>query len=344
MNRLAALGLLIVAACSGPPPAPSATPIVVPSASPSASSLPVASTASISCGSPRDPIGAPMGDSIVAAIPLGCEGGAVAVSGGSVWVVPHLDRVALRIDPVANTVVGRVSLGDRGPGAEIDAAGGMLWASVSSASYDPDRLVRLDPTTESIVAWVDAAGAFPVIGAGSVWATGDGEVYRIDPLTNSLAAVIEASDCWMITLDDRAFCVGPDVAVWIDPTTDEARRIPGSETLGWPVIGVDGSIWAVDGTSLRAFDPETGQMDADIQAPDATVWSLDGVVLDGTLWATASSVNGPADQLVRIDRQRMAIDCVLPIPTSELGMAAGFGSIWLPVLRGPWLLRIEPAC
>jgi hypothetical protein len=130
----------------------------------------------------------------------------------------------------------------------------------------------------------------------------------------------------------------------IDPTTDEATPVQGLEKLGWPVIGVDGLIWAVDGESLRAFDPETGQIDADIRAPGSTVWSPDGLVLDGALWATASSVNGPADRLVRIDRQSMTIDCVLPTPTSELGMAVGFGSIWLPVIRRPWLLRIEPAC
>ena len=219
MNRLTAPAVVMVAACSGSVSAPTTSPDVVQSPSPSAS--PAASIESISCGTPRDPIGAPAGDSIVAAIPLGCEGGAVAVSGGSVWVVPHLDPVALRIDPATNTVVGRVSLGDRGPGAEIDATDDMVWASVSSPSYELERLVRIDPTTGSVVAWVDTAGMFPVIGAGSVWATGHGEVYRIDPLTNSQAAVIEASDCWMITLDDRAFCVGPDVAVSIDPATDE---------------------------------------------------------------------------------------------------------------------------
>jgi hypothetical protein len=48
--------------------------------------------------------------------------------------------------------------------------------------------------------------------------------------------------------------------------------------------------------------------------------------------------------MVRIDRLSMAIDCVVPTPTSELGVAVGFGSIWLPVIRQPWLLRVEPRC
>jgi hypothetical protein len=327
---------LLVAGC--------ATPVAEPPGDANATARVVESHKPAICNAPRNPDPAPTGEGITAAIPLECEAGAVAVGGDSVWVVPHLDRFALRVDPATNSVTDHVPLGDRGPGAEIDATDDMVWATVSSPSYDPERLVRIDPTTASVAASVDAAGMFPVIGAGFVWATGEGEVFRIDPATNSVAAVIDASDCWVIALDDRAFCVGPFVAYSIDPTTDEATRMLGIEMLGWPINGRDGLIWAVYGDSLRAFDPEAEQIVADIRAPDSSIWSLDGVDLDGSLWATASSENGPADQLVRIDRLRMTIDCVLPIPTSEFGMAGGFGSIWVPVLRQPWLLRIDPAC
>jgi hypothetical protein len=327
---------LLLAACSSPGTQP--TPSTSPSPSIDAPQDPTA------CNAPRDPQPAPTGEAITAAIALECEAGAVAVGGASVWVVPHLDRFALRVDPATNSVIDLIPLGERGPGAEIDATDDMVWATVSSPSYDLERLVRIDPTTGSVVAWVDAAGMFPEIGAGFVWATGQGEVYRIDPATNSVAGVIDAANCWMITLDDRAFCLGPYAAYSIDPITDAATPVDGPPKLGWPVIAVDGVIWVADGIALRAFNPETGQVDAEIKAPEATDWSLDGVVLDGSLWVTASSVHGPADRLVRIDRQRMAIDCVLPTPTSEFGMAVGFGSIWLPVLRQPWLLRIDPAC
>jgi len=336
VRALVALLALSLAACSSPDTQ------ATPSASPSSSASPEPQA----CQSPRDPQGPPTGVGITAAIALGCEAGAVAVGGDSVWVVPHLDRFALRIDPSTNSVIDRIPLGDRGPGAEIDATDDMVWASVSSPSYDFERIVRIDPTTGSVVASVDAAGAFPVIGAGFVWATGQGEVYRIDPATNSVAEVIEATYCRMITLDDRAFCLGPDDgrSLSIDPTTDVATPLEGSPNLGWPVIAADGLIWVVDDESLRAFNPATEQVEADIKAPAATVWSHDGVVLDGSLWASASSVNGPANQLLRIDRLNMAVDCVLPVPTSELGMAAGFGSIWLPVLGQSWLLRIDPTC
>ena len=338
MSRFALLPvglILLVAGCSNPSTQPTSI------GSPSH----VAPSSATACNAPRNPEPAPAGASITAVIALDCEAGAVAVGGGSVWVVPHLDRFALRVDPTTNSVVDRIPLGDGGPGAEIDASDEMVWASVSSPSYDLERLVRIDSTTGSLVASVEAPGMFPVIGAGSVWATGEGEVFRIDSRTNSVAAVIEASNCWVITLDERAFCIGPSVSYSIDSIADSATPVDGVPKLGWPVIAVDGLIWVVDEDALRAFNPETGQVKAEIGAPrGSTTWSLDAVVMDGVLWATASSTNGPSDRLVRIDRQNMAIDCVLLTPTSELGMAAGFGSVWLPVLRQPWLLRINPAC
>jgi hypothetical protein len=344
MRAPAALLVLILAACSGPAVAPST--MLGPIASPTTA----ASTASTGCKPARDPMAAPTGESITAAIALGCEGGAVAVSGGSVWVVPHLDHVVLRVDPATDKVVDRIPLGDRGPGAEIDAADDMLWASVSSPSYDPERLVRLDPTSGSVVAWVDAAAWSPVIGAGFIWGRSARGIYRIDPKTNSVGAVIEAGECGVIPINDRVFCIGAESVVSIDPTTDSVKPIAGAPTLGWPVETVGGLIWGVNGDSLWAFDPETGKVLVALEPPEgAATWGLDAVVLDESLWMAASSQPGDPtrtvpDMLVRIDPLKMVIDCVVKTPNPEYGMAAGFGSIWFSVVRQPWLLRIKAAC
>jgi hypothetical protein len=348
MRAPAALLVLTLAACSGSAAVPTRVPDSVPSASPSVHAD--ASVESTACRQPRDPIAAPAGASITAAIALGCEGGGVAVSGGSVWVVPHLDRVVLRIDPATRKVVDRIPLGDRGPGAEIDAADDMVWASVSSPSYDPERLVRLDPTSGSVVAWVDAAAWSPVIGAGFIWARSARGIHRIDPRTNSVGAVVDAGDCGIIAFNDRVFCIGAESVVSIDPTTDTVKPIAGAPTLGWPVETVGGLIWGVNGDSLWAFDPETGKVRVALEAPEGVaMWGLDAVVLDESLWMAASSRRGDPtrtapDRLVRIDPVKMVIDCVLKTPNPEYGMAAGFGSVWFSVLRQPWLLRIDPAC
>jgi hypothetical protein len=359
MRAQAVVLALLLSACSGPSAVPSAAPARVASPSTAASSAApdrvaspstAASTAATACRPPRDPIGRPTGETITAAIPLGCEGGAVAVSGGSIWVIPHLDRVVLRIDPTTNDVVDRIPLGDRGPGAEIDAAEDMLWASVSSPSYEPERLVRLDPTSGSVVAWVDAPAWSPVIGAGFVWGHGARGVYRIAPDTNAVAAVIEIGDCRVIAIDNQAFCVGAESVVAIDPQTDNVEPIAHAPSIGWPVETAGGLIWGSNETSLSAFDPEARKVAVELTPPPGTAtWGLEAVVLDGILWMAANSKPGDRtrtapDSLVRIDPVTMVVECVIKIPNPEFGMAAGFGSIWFSVVRQPWLLRMKPAC
>lgn len=344
MRTAAALLALILAACAGPGAPSAATPDSIPSPSKPASNEPTP------CRAARDPMAAPRGESITEAIGLGCEGGAVAVSGESVWVVPHLDRVALRIDPSANMVSDRISLGDRGPGAEIAGTDDMLWASVSSPSYDPERLVRLDPTSGSVVAWIDAPAWSPVIGAGFIWGRARRGIYRIDPLTNTIGGLIEADDCGVIAVDDEVFCVGAEGVGVVDPVTDTLRPVPDAPTLGLPVATAGGLIWGINDESLWAFDPKESKIVVELATPaGVAMWGLDAVVLDGSLWMAASSEPGdpkrtPPDRLVRIDPLMKVIDCVVEVPNPEYGIAAGFGSIWFSVVRQPWLLRVNPEC
>lgn len=333
----------LLAGCS---PAPSANP-AADGLSPAPSRTPVASVAptskAMACGTPGNPGAAPAGAAIAAVVDLGCEAGAVAVGGGSVWVVPHLDHVALRIDPARNAVSQVTGLGDRGPGAEIAANDEMVWASVSTPSFDYERLVRIDPATGSIVAEVSVKAGFPVIGAGFVWANGPGGVSRIDPATNSVAATIGLRDCGVVIVGQQVFCVGRDVSQ-IDPTSDQSTALPGAPG-GFPVEADAGLIWGVNDDSLWAFDPKTGKVKAELDPPTgAMAWSLDAVVLDGSLWATASTGEGAPDRLVRIDRSKMAIDCVVEIPVAEFGIGAGLGAIWAPVLRQPYVIRVDPVC
>ena len=333
----------VLAGCSG---APVASPVatesaLAPTASPVATVAPTGAAAP--CEAAVNQRAAPTGPAIAAAIDLGCQAGGVAVGGGSVWVVPHLDRVALRIDPVTNTVRQVISLGNRGPGAEITATDDMVWASVSTPSFDYERLVRIDPATGSVVAEVKVKAGFPVIGAGFVWANGPGGVSRIDTATSTVAGTIGLRDCGVVILGEQVFCVGRGVSE-IDPKTDESTSVPGAPG-GFPVEADAGLIWGVGDDSMWAFDPRTGKVRAELAPPKGTnAWSLDALTLDGSLWATATTGEGAPDRLVRIDRSKMAIDCVLEIPVAEFGIGAGLGAIWVPVLRQPYVIRVEPVC
>ncbi len=289
----------------------------------------------------------PSMESVVAAIPLGCEAGAVAVTNESVWVVPHLDRVMLRIDPNSNQVVDRVPLGDRGPGAEIDATDDMVWASVSSPAFDLERLVRVDPSSAEVVASVDLAVASPVIAGGFVWATdSEGQIFRIDPDTNAVNET-DFGGCRLLSDDTRLWCIGPEVALTIDTNTGQATDLTTGERLEWPVVAAWGLIWGTTDDVMWALDPTTGVVVQRLEPPtDTAKWGLEGVVLDDELWLTANSggFDGAPDLLVRIDRQTLEMECLLETPNPEFGIASGHGSIWYPVVREPWLLRIEPVC
>ena len=82
-------------------------------------------------------------------IALPYEAGWVAASVGSIWVIPHLNEVVLRVDPTTNQVVEEVALPGV-VGAEIDADADTVWMSVSTlGSFAPAGVVRLDATTAS---------------------------------------------------------------------------------------------------------------------------------------------------------------------------------------------------
>jgi hypothetical protein len=291
----------------------------------------------------------PTDENAVASIPLGCEAGAVAVGGDSVWVVPHLERVMLRIDPSTNEIADRISLGDRGPGAEIAANDTMVWASVSSPSYDLERLVHVDPSSGVVVASVEVEAGSPVLGGGYVWAAGPAGIYRIDPATNQVQ-LLDLVDCEIVSDDVRVWCIGPDVAQAVDPQTGAGRSLRLDGQLGWPLAWANELIWGWGEAGLWAYDPVSEEIAAQLEPPEgAAGWALDGVVLEGELWVGATSTGGDPfrtapDRLVRVDVEAHEANCVIETVHPEHGIAAGFGSIWFPVVQEPWLLRIEPAC
>jgi hypothetical protein len=348
------LALVVVLAGCRPAAAPAASP--APPTAASSSATPVASLGGASAAPSSLPCSSvesaspPAVDGLVAAIPLGCEGGAIAVGGGSVWVVPHLERVMLQIDPETNEVVERIPLGDRGPGAEIAANDEMVWASVSSPSYDLERLVRVDPSSAGVVASVDVEAGFPRIAGESVWAGGPAGLHRVETDTNELGRTLAIPECGVVTDGEQAWCVGDQSAFELPAEAGEPRQVAEGVTLGVPVAWAAGRIWGISSDGLWGLDPATGQVLGPLEPPqEVGTWLLDAVVLGETLWFAASSVPGDpfstaADRLVAFDPVTQSVDCVVEVPPLEHGMAVGEGSIWLPLIREPWVLRIEPTC
>ena len=92
----------------------------------------------------------------------------------AVWMSSCFDTTMLvRIDPVANKVVATIQL--RGYGDDPIMVNGVPWLGVESTSGGPARLVRIDPTTNTIDRIVSLGDGFMggnlVVANGSVWAT-----------------------------------------------------------------------------------------------------------------------------------------------------------------------------
>jgi virginiamycin B lyase len=101
-----------------------------------------------------------------------CSG--FAFSEQAVWTPSCQDAMTLvRIDAVANKVVATIELG--GYGDDPIVINGLPWLVVEGTTGGPARLVRIDPTTNTIDRVISLGDAFMganlVVAAGSVWAT-----------------------------------------------------------------------------------------------------------------------------------------------------------------------------
>src|SRR5215212_1205280 len=136
----------------------------------------------------------PATNRVVAEIPIRAgspDGGAqsVAVGKSEVWA-QSVDGRLFKVNPATNEVAAMVSLGEWS--SHLAVSGGAVWATVqvpsrSRESYAPaeTRLVRVDPSTEHVVASEDigpvsrGAGLRLVAGGGYVWFACGGGLARV---------------------------------------------------------------------------------------------------------------------------------------------------------------------
>jgi hypothetical protein len=154
-------------------------------------------------------------------VALPYESGTLAVVSDDVWVFPHVDPVALRIDGRTKRIERTVPL----PGSVGEAVGNddMLWAM----TWDPGYTYRrLDPHTGAELARIpNVQGWLPTIAFGDVWAAGDfGEIYRIDAATNTASRiqVFPGGPVWLAVAGSRVWVwqQGQDRVVGVDPATN----------------------------------------------------------------------------------------------------------------------------
>lgn len=199
---------------------------------------------------------------VVATVPVPVPMVAVAVSpgprDGAVWAVGTRDPTAesgepagvvVRVDPATGAVVADVELGVGAP-SDLAVAADAVWVADSRG----DRVLRIDPATNRVVAQVSVPGPTSVaMGPDGVWvASPDGKVRRIDPATNRVAATVA-------TGRNPTVVVAGAEGVWVSNYADEdVVRIDAARQSVAARVGFDASAsrMALDGNRLVVAETE----------------------------------------------------------------------------------------
>jgi DNA-binding beta-propeller fold protein YncE len=180
-------------------------------------------------------------------------------------------------------------------------AAGSLWllGLSSPVAPAPDRLSRVDPRTGRVTATRTIANVDGLVyGAGSLWASSNGQLLRLDPSSGKTLGQFPSQAHPSLFADGSLWAVENDeikdtsTIVRIDPTSGSVVATVALPNLAWNLRAAsDGTIWVGEHSGLShphlwTIDPTTntlaGQVDLgnvksvtdeDVTiAPDGTVW------------------------------------------------------------------------
>ena len=251
---------------------------------------------------------------VTATITVGSVPSDIAVGAGAVWVTDLVGNAVFRIDPATNQVAGSVALGT--PSAAmpmaVAASGDAVWVATNTLGGPSVGMVlRVDPTSKSVVAAIPvASGALDIAaGAGAVWVISarDGTVSRIDPTTNSVTAT---------------------VPVGVNP--------------GGIGVGA-GAVWVADylGAALVRLDQATGQVVATVKL--AGFARKVSVSPDAVWVAVANASDATLGTLVRVDPKTNAIVASIPLKADPWGVAATASAVWVAAKGVSDAIWVNPA-
>ena len=246
----------------------------------------------------------PAAGTVVAKLKVPPQGGPVAVGEGAVWALSNVASTLLRIDPTRNTIVAKIPMP---PGEDAAAGDGAVWIT----HPDEHAVSRIDPETNAVSATIPVRGrpAGIALSPGAVWvANPDGpSVDRIDPATNRVVATIPVGRDKLYA-DHMSLTVRGD-AVWVASPT------------GKRLMRVDRRTNTVTKVATLDFFP-CGQL----------------VVAAGSVWSAGADCTDVVERVDSRSGRRMA---ELWEPHA-VGVARGFGSIWVAAADTQNVERIEP--
>jgi len=184
----------------------------------------------------------------------------IAATGTAVWVA--VDDL-YRLDPGSNSVVATVELGDDAEDAVVAVDTNAVYAGVNlvrgedDADGPPNRLLRVDPSTNEINADVEGVGQFTALAAGdeALWAAP-----FFDPLQRLDPSTLDETGTADVAAD--ALAAAPPGA-WVLTERGVAAYDTGDSedpTVRIPLLGGDFGAIAAAGDSVWVWDPRLGTL------------------------------------------------------------------------------------
>ena len=274
----------------------------------------VAGIAAASGATSRHPAHPRVGN-VVAKVPIPAGTGGFAVGEGAIWAVSDTVPTLTRIDPDRNVAAVRIRITlsnpcpAEPPGCGEAAAGeGAVWVT-----HTTDNTVsRIDPRTNAVIATIKV-GPQPrqvAVSRGAVWVANGGgpSVSRIDPSTNNVVATIR---------------LGPASAA--------------SELLS--VTAGGGAVW-VGVPNLNAvvrIDPATNAVVSTIRVGQPCGFLAAG---GNAVWAAGAHCGNYVTRISPHSNRR--VGQVKGYLLAPIGLALGFGSLWIADLDARTIDRVNP--
>jgi streptogramin lyase len=226
--------------------------------------------------------------------------------------VPGLDRRVR--DAVATGAACRCA-------GDVAAGPTGVWVLGDARGGERDRLLRVDPLTDEVVAGIpvrDRASHVRSGDDGTGWVVrlepspGDEELLQVDPASGSVTRTIPLPAVETGANVEAVLVAGG--AVWIADSTGRLLRVDTSSGQArtvlssrwrWPIVGLAaaaGGIWVASHYGLQRLDPEDGRVTLEVSDPALQqAMPADSLAAGaGALWM-AGGGDEQSDRLLRLD-------------------------------------------
>jgi streptogramin lyase len=232
---------------------------------------------------------------------------------GSIWTTQFFDNSVSRVDPVSNTILDTVAVGDGPRDITVDEFG-YIW--VACFDYNNGGLFRIDPEInlydESFLTTNGLQPRTVDFANGDIWVGSGNNLIRVNPST---------------------FVIDDPWPMGLGPNNDYTVHIADK------VVGIDDSIWIIDSgvDEVLKVDPVSLEIFATISLPvEAYTQDVPGVYDFGYLWVVAGFA------IYKIDAYNNLLVDTIPITVRSYSVDSDGTYLWITSDINDQLIRFEP--